>query len=86
MVLVSVSKLLINKFAKISGKACESYNRKKITQERIPVFIYRDVDSNVTAFGIYGPKPEIHATNEWARSRIEKAIAAYKTQTQTKGK
>ena len=77
---------LIKKFEKISGKPKQSYNRKKINHERTPVFIYRDVDSNVTAFGIYGPKPEIHATNEWARSRIEKAIAAYQQHIQTKGK
>ena len=77
---------LINKFAKISGKACESYNRKKITQERIPVFIYRDINSKVTGFGICGNTPEIHATSEWARSRIEKAIAAYKMHSQTKNK
>ena len=70
---------LINKFAKISGKPSESYNRKKINQERTPVFIYRDVNSKVTGFGICGTTPEIHATSEWAKSRIEKAIAAYKS-------
>jgi hypothetical protein len=69
---------LINKFAKISGKPSESYDRKKINQERIPVFIYRDVNSKVTGFGICGTTPEIHATSEWAKSRIEKAITKYR--------
>lgn len=69
---------LINKFAKISGKPCESYNRKKINQERTPVFIYRDVNSKVTGFGICGTTTEIHATSDWAKSRIEKAITKYR--------
>ena len=77
---------LINKFAKISGKQKQSFNRAELLKSRTPIFVYRDINSNITGFGICGKNPEIYASSDWARKRIEKAISTYKMQLQTKGK
>jgi ribosomal protein S18 acetylase RimI-like enzyme len=78
---------IIKQMAKLSGQPLESFDKKSIIKNHTPVFIYRDVKSNITGFGICNaPTPQIHATNDWARSRIEKAITEYQKHIQTKGK
>ena len=77
---------LINKFAKISGKQKQSFNRAELLKSRTPIFVYRDINSNITGFGICGKNPEIYASSDWARKCIEKAISTYKMQLQTKCK
>ena len=78
---------IIKQMAKLSGQPLESFDKKSIIKNHTPIFIYRDVKSNITGFGICdAPVPQIHATNDWARSRIEKTITEYQKHIQTKGK
>ena len=75
---------LLKKFSQLSGMPKQSFNRAQMNKLRTPIFVYRDIKSNITGFGICGKKPEIYASSEWARSRIEKTITAYKMHTQKK--
>lgn len=77
---------IVKKMAEISGQPVETFNKKTIIPGRTPVFIYRNEKSEITAFGICSNNAQVHGTSDWGKQRIEKAIAAYKTQTQIKGK
>ena len=77
---------IVKKMAEISGQPVETFNKKTIIPRRTPVFIYRNEKSEITAFGICSDNAQVHGTSDWGKQRIEKAIAAYKTQTQIKGK
>ena len=81
-----MGKAIVKKMAEISGQPVETFNKKTIIPGRTPVFIYRNEKSEITAFGICSDNAQVHGTSDWGKQRIEKAIAAYKTQTQIKGK
>ena len=72
---------ILNKFAQISGKPKQSFNRAQLRHTHTPIFIYRDIDSKITGFGICGQTTEIHTTSDWARHCLEKAINAYQSHT-----
>ena len=70
---------LIKQFAKLSNTTPNEFDTQKIAQTRTPLFIYRDTNSKITAFGVCGHTPKIYGTSDWAKTRIAKTITEYQS-------
>ena len=68
---------LIRQMAKISNKPATLFDNKKLSAERTPIFVYRNLDSKICGFAIAGDTPAVYTTTGWSPVQLNSAIKRY---------
>ena len=68
---------LIRQLAKISNKPTTLFDKKKLSAERTPIFVYRNLDSKICGFAIAGDIPLVYTTSGWSPLQLNNTIKKY---------
>ena len=68
---------LIRQMAKISNKPATLFDKTKLSTERTPIFVYRNLDSKICGFAIANNGHQVYTTPGWSPMQLNNTIKKY---------